>query len=217
MPRPLDLDDENDRPRPAKTSGSVPVPVLMWVLIGGGAIGLFAVLAAVGVTWWLLSKPAEPEVNATPEVASAPAEFQAPQPTKSGKDRTATKVKEPELPVVLMDTIAEAYQSDRNAADAKYKGKRLRVEITARKSGNGWVGTVAQLTTPQIRRISAAQAARERQEAASRGWVPNVVFFVPVGQVEDHKRAVIEGTCAGIAPDASTGLKLTFTNARIVP
>ncbi len=220
-PEPMDLPD--DEP-PSRANPSRQVPPWAWIAGGLGVVGFIAVPAVAVAIWLLMPVPSKQDDSGSAPAGERVAVVKAPDANAATKaaipqgnkaiPKTPPGV---DLPVVQMDTLAEAYQADRDAAEAKYKGKRLRVEITVRKSGEGWIGTVAQLTRPQMRRISAAQAYRERQEAALRGWVPNVVFHVPSGRVEDHERAVIEGTCAGIAPDASTGLKLTFTNARLIP
>jgi hypothetical protein len=215
----MDLPDDDLPPRRGPLAR---VPVWAWVGGGLGLAGLIAVPAVAAAVWFLTAKPVPPDDPRPAGGGEVAAREPAPAPT--GKSPAPKQKAQPkaapapaaDLPTVPIDTIAEAYQLDRDAAEARYKGKRLRVEITVRKSGAGWVGTVAQLTPPQMRKMSAAQINREAQEAALRGWVPNVVFHVPNGKVDDHKRAVVEGTCAGIAPDASTGLKLTFTNARIV-
>jgi hypothetical protein len=214
-----------------------PLPVWAWLLTVCGGVAMLSMVGTGLMVWLVLAQMPRPEVAdgapvvlpAGPVSGDSAATTSKSEPTRVTKaNRTPVKLNEAGpaqeavaakaevLPVVSIDQIAAAYQADRDAAEAKYKGKRLRVEITARKSGDGWIGTVAQLTTPQIRRMSAAEANREAQLAVSRGWVPNVVFHVRDGKVDDHKRAVIEGTCAGIAPDYSTGLKLTFTEGRII-
>ncbi len=213
MPRDRNGYEPDDEPRRATATGGVPVWV--WALAAAGVLGMMS-CGGVGVMWFVAAERNRDRLVEADRRERQAAD-EAARGEAAGKGKAAAGGADPTgVPHVSVDEIAAAYQADPNAADARYKGKRLRVEITARKSGDGWVGAVAQLTPPQIRKTSAAQAAREHQEAALRGWVPNVVFLAPTGRVEDHKRAVIEGTCAGIAPDPATGVKLTFTDARII-
>jgi hypothetical protein len=193
-----------------------PLPGWAWLLgvCGGAFVMTAAGMTAVALAW---PKPV-PVETAGPPPAPVPARSVDPEPTPPKNPTTPPlfATKEPELPVTSMDAIAAAYRADANAADVRFRGKRVRTEIVVRKSGAGWIGTVATLRNTAPRAVSLQQAQREAQEAALRGFVPNVVFQVPDERVADGARVVVEATCSGLAPDTATGVKLTFTDGRVV-
>lgn len=116
MPRPPRPDDDyDDEPRRAKPSGGV--PALVWVL---GGLGLVALLGCGGLGLLFFAG-----ANAVKEAAQKMEAEQKEREAKGKDDKTAGPVVGP----VHFGTIQNAYKENQFEADAKYRNKRVLVDI----------------------------------------------------------------------------------------
>jgi hypothetical protein len=188
-------DEDDDLRRAGATGGGVPA----WVWVVGGS-GVLAVLlcGGLGVALFIGRQAAVRQEVVRAEMVQADIAMKADMPMKQMRAGPGAGVAG-EVPVSSLAEIATAYRDDTAAADARFKGQVVRVEIEVWKSGEGWVGTFAAIG-----------------RGLPRDRTPNVYFRVPGVRVADGVRVVIEGTCAGLSADPQTGSRLTFTDCRLV-
>jgi len=182
---PIELDDDAPRRRRKKPTG---IPAWGWIAIGIGGAGsvlfLFLVLTAGCGKKTKDDSPAELAVPQTP----------SPQVASSG---------DAPQPVALAD-LAGAYQNNEIAANKKYKGKRLVMDVAPTDFGEGKTGKPF---------FMASSGALGNVSDAAFGFSPadsNQISSLKKGQ-----RIRVEGFCDGISPSGELRL-LVFRDCKII-
>ncbi|MBN9524415.1 hypothetical protein J0H58_38855 [bacterium] len=217
-------DEDDDLRRRAHASGGG-IPGWVWLLGGGGVLGVL-VVAGLGYSLFTSRQAAVRRDVARVEAVRVEADQRAQQMAHDHDDGDLDPHWNPipggppaqtQSAVTPLRRIADAYRTDPDAADARYAGKRWRVQFGVRAAGKGWVGAGVALTPEHPRVTSSDPAERKAQEAAVQAMAPTAVFEGLTVEVPVGRRVVIEATCAGLSPDPTTGVKLVFTNSRLIP
>ncbi len=180
-------DDEDDDIRRGGASGGG-LPAWVWVV---GGSGVLAVVVFAGLAFALFSTRRAEVAHMQAERARGDLMMKAEIPARGMRPGA--------VEVVELKQIAEAYRTDPDEAESRFQGRRLQLWIEVRKAEDEWVGAVASIG-----------------KGLPLGRVPNVYFMTPNATVADGAEVLIEGTCSGLSPDPVTGVRLTFTDCRIV-
>jgi hypothetical protein len=197
-------DDEDDDLRRADASGGG-IPAWVW-LIGGGGVCAALMVVAVGFAFFSSRRAVQQDMARAETVRMEVDAEQAMIVAKAERPRPAEPEPEPDeideepvMPVLSLERIANGYRTDPDAADGRYAGKRVRVRFEVTGKGAGWLGATATIVPNRAREA-----------------VPNVIFRFAGANAAIGSTVVIEGRCAGLAPDATTEMKLTFTECRVI-
>ncbi|QDU23434.1 hypothetical protein [Urbifossiella limnaea] len=193
-------DDYDDRRGSASGGGGIPGWV--WVVGGGGAL---AVVVVVGLMFFAFTARREAMVQhevARAELARDEAQMMRAEGNAVG-GHGAVGMAPDRLPVLSLLRVTNAYKNDPGTAEVRYTNQRVRVRVEVKATGEGWVGTSADLGSGPPRPMAS-----------------NVIFRLDDDGVAAGTTVVIEGMCAGLSPGPADGPMrgptLTFTNCRVV-